>query len=316
MTISSSPKIANFFVIGAAKSGTTSIYNWLSQHPDIYMSPVKEPNFFSDDIDASKFRKSFKAALKNQYRHYLKKGCANSLFIRDYGEYVALFKGTKNEKALGEASNSYLYSASAACNIKARIPDAKILVCLRNPADRLLSHYHMEVKAGVTDLPFREAVEKDINLNKKGWGLSSMYIELGLYYEQLKRYLDVFPREKIMIFKYEELDRPEMLLPQIFSFLEVDPAFQVNTKERANVSAEPRLIHLNHLLYKTRLHQFLSEITPDLIKPYLMGLYFSDNNNKLRMSNEFKKYAMGFYREDLKRLSELIELDISDWMVK
>src|ERR687894_3261543 len=111
----------NFFIIGAQKAGTTSLYYYLKQHPQIYMSPRKEPHFFKGMH--SELRKSGRGLPP----------------VTDLGDYQALFRGVTDEKAIGEASASYLYSPKAPALIKSSIPDAKLIAVLRNPADRAYS---------------------------------------------------------------------------------------------------------------------------------------------------------------------------------
>ena len=106
--------LPNFFIVGAAKSGTTSLYHYLGQHPQVFMSPVKEPNFFSHGMS----RRC--------------PGAPDEVVISDCGEYRDLFAGVQNECAIGEASTSYLPNPDAALRIRERVPGARIIAMLRS----------------------------------------------------------------------------------------------------------------------------------------------------------------------------------------
>ena len=139
--------LPDFFIAGAAKSGTTSMYHFLDSHPEIYMSPVKEPNHFCIDIKPSEFSAEF-ILHEKQKNLDIEKYVAGEMkqkhwgyFVQNRRDYKMLFKNRTIEKAAGEVSNSYLYSASAAEQIKIEVPGAKIIIILRNPAERAYSHY-------------------------------------------------------------------------------------------------------------------------------------------------------------------------------
>ncbi|WP_353686678.1 sulfotransferase [Thermodesulfovibrio sp. 3462-1] len=205
-------KIPNFFIVGAQKAGTTSLYEYLKEHPEIYMSPVKEPHYFAKDLDYENMRRDMKRT---------------TIFIRTLEEYLELFNGVKNEKAIGEASPSYLYSKVAAYEIKKFNPDAKVIMILRDPVERAYSHYLMNLRDGLTsEKDFIKEVLSDLKKPKKGWGISHLYIELGLYYEQVKRYLDTFPKDNVKILLYEDFKlNTYEVIKDIFSFLGVENNF-------------------------------------------------------------------------------------------
>ena len=147
--------LPNFLVIGAAKSGTSSLYMYLKQHPEIYMSPIKEPHFFSFD-DESKMTKG--------------PGDPIHKAITNFDDYQAQFDGVTDEKAIGEASTSYLYRPEAPGRIHAMLPDAKLIVILRNPVDRAFSAYmHVVRDKRETSKDFAEALSKEESRKAAGW---------------------------------------------------------------------------------------------------------------------------------------------------
>ena len=148
----------NFLIIGAMKSGTTALYYYLEQHPDIYMSPVKEPNFFSS---------------------HKQENAADT--VTEFGIYRQLFSGGSGKKAIGEASHSYLYEPGAAAEIRRYIPEAKLIAILRNPIERAYSHFLHMVRSGTEPLDdFARALQEDVVGIHKERAFQD-YIGRGLY---------------------------------------------------------------------------------------------------------------------------------------
>src|SRR5215469_4673603 len=140
----------SFFIIGAANSGTTSLYGWLKQHPEIFMPALKEPHYFSQ------IRPSYE-------QRYLR------TYVTDSRAYLKLFCRGACSRAIGEASPSYLFDREAPLRIRSVVPHAKIIVLLRDPLERAQSHYLMDVREGVQERTFDEAVKDDWNRKRKGW---------------------------------------------------------------------------------------------------------------------------------------------------
>src|SRR3954462_6473419 len=129
--MNSENKLPNFFVVGAAKSGTTSLYEYLKLHPEVYMAPIKETHHFSTDIDNTKFRANYARSLNKDLSKFLESDMEEGIFhafVKDWDEYSQLFKRVNGEKAIGEVTNSYLYSHEAAQNIFKKFPQAKIVI--------------------------------------------------------------------------------------------------------------------------------------------------------------------------------------------
>ena len=126
--------LPNFFIVGAPRAGTTSLYRYLRRHPQVFMPAVKEPHFFANINPDPDQRHLFPAM--------------------DEGQYVRLFRGALHYRAIGEASPSYLVTKGAAERIKARVPNAKIIMLLRDPTERAFSHYLMDIRDGLQSLPF------------------------------------------------------------------------------------------------------------------------------------------------------------------
>ena len=137
-------KLPNLFIVGTGRAGTTSLYNYLKQHPEVFMSPIKEPQYF---------------LRKDIYEFH--DGIDIEKIISDFGEYINLFKGGEHKKIRGEASALYLYLKSATHEIYELIPDAKIIISLRNPIERALSYFRMNIGQGIiVAKSFCEAIRK------------------------------------------------------------------------------------------------------------------------------------------------------------
>ena len=173
----------NFFIAGMPRSGTTSLYTYLKQHPDIFLSLYKEPHFFGKDLTS------------------------NVYAIQDKEVYESLFRGTEGKKAIGEGSVWYLTSRTAAAEIKAFNPVAKIIIMLRNPLGMIYSLHSLYVRTGNEDIAdFQEALAIQQE-RLKGEAVPAacyfpeglLYTEVGKYYEKIKRFVEAFGLENSIL---------------------------------------------------------------------------------------------------------------------
>lgn len=294
--------LPNFLIVGAAKSGTTSLYAYLSQHPDIYLCPVKEPCFFSD---------------------------GNPRLVRSNSEYEALFDTRTSEKAVGEASVSYLCDPEAPKKIRALLKEVKIIIILRNPVDRAYSQWgQIFYQLGYEKLSFEEALrEEDARISLGKFGEDSPfyygfyhYFHVGLYYEQVQRYFDVFGRERLQIHIFEEfINDPVKTCKDIFSFLGVDPAF-IPLLERHNVAASFRLRFLHKFLlsppsFFAKAYQRLPMKLRLLIYSVARSLFRMNLQDMSRppLEKRIRDRLMEMYRENIHQLEGLLGRDLSIW---
>jgi len=295
------------------------LYRYLKQHPEIYMSPIKEPNYFAKDIDVDLFREDYKRKALIDTKKYFSKSKLEELhlaFITNFEDYLQLFRKVNDEKAIGECSNSHLYSRVAAKEIRKFIPDAKIIMILRNPIERAYSHYLMNLGDGLTsERDFVKEVLADFNKSYKGWGISHLYIELGLYYEQVKRYLELFPRQNVKIILYEDFKNyPEKMLKEIFEFLNVDKNYLPSLGQRYNVSAVPKYPKFNQIVKKVYIR--LKNFIPKKIQISLKKKYreISFKKKKGLLSRKEKQFLLEYFKDDIEKLSKLIDKDLSIWL--
>lgn len=273
--------LPNFFIAGAPKSGTTSLYHYLDQHPEIYMSPIKEPHYFAPEIRMERFSERVRARAEpdaRALRAYLDGPMREKRFggpVTEWPDYLKLFARANGQKAIGEASVCYLWSESAAENIRRTIPAARIIVVLRNPVEMAFSMYAQNLRSGVLTCTFHEAIE--MGLAQRGGPIDLMhpFLDLGLYCEQIRRILKQFPRERVRIYWYEEYQAaPARMLADIFGFLGVDEGFRPDMSRR----------HLEAGL-------------PDVV----LGAA-----DRARLTE--------FYREDIEKLADLVERDLAGWL--
>ncbi len=317
MPPTSSPK-PNFFIVGAPKAGTTSLYHYLDQHPEIYMSPIKEPNYFASEIRPEIFSEEWLPAIEadqQELQRYLQGPMTEKRFgglVSDWDDYLKLFRNAQGQKAIGEASVCYLWSKTAADNIHARIPGAKILMILRNPVDRMFSEYLQSVTAGRMRLSFRQHAEVCLRCDDiRQRGLS---LELGLYAKEVKRYLKRFPRENVRIFLYEDYQRqPGRVLAETFRFLGVDDSFLPNTSEQHLQPRVPRSLTAGYVLKKYGVWQRAAKLSPSALRSFLKKLAVKPRK-AVSVEPRDRELLQDYYRGDVRELAELLGRDLTAWL--
>jgi hypothetical protein len=303
----------NFLIIGAAKSGTTALYEYLKQHPQIYMSsPIKEPHFFAFEGEWPNFQGPGDQEL---YNH---------IGVSDIEAYRALFREVTNEAAIGEASVYYLYLSRARDRIQHYLPNVKLIAILRDPAERAYSNFLHMIRDGKEPLSdFALALKAEEDRIQNNWGPLWHYKQVGFYYEQLQRYYEVFDREQFRVYLYEDLnDNPTTVLRDAYTFLGVDNAFAPDVSVRHNVSGVPKNKHLHALHgFLLRPHPVKSVFKPflplRLRRPLLDRLLNTLRNRNLAKPSftvELRRQLTEAYREDILKLQELIERDLSKWL--
>ncbi|MHB1532855.1 sulfotransferase family protein [Acidithiobacillus sp.] len=200
-----SPLWPNFFIVGTVKGGTTSLYAQLRQHPAVFLPGVKEPHYFAQVQPVPEQDHLFD-------------------YVRDTASYLKLYRNAGAFPAIGDASTSNLWDSQAPHRIRAVSPKARIIILLRDPVVRAHSHYLMDFREGVVDLPFPDILHRDYVQREKGWGISRLYVELGLYHDQVQRYQNIFGRDQVLVLLFDDLVRdPEGTLQRVALHLGIDP---------------------------------------------------------------------------------------------
>jgi hypothetical protein len=232
----------------------------------------------------------------------------------EWTEYVRLFHGADRESAIGESSAAYLWSEGAPANIQAHVPNARIVIILRDPAERAFSHYLHQVSVGFTGATFREHVGRCLRSGSAELGVHYPFLEIGLYYEQVKRYLSMFPRDRVRIYWYEECWlHPHELMKDLFRFLDVDERFEPDLSYRSLERRAPRHAGLHYVLKRTSVWQPLRGMVPATAQPYLRRLAFREGNG-IAMRAEDRQFLIDYYRSDIAQLSRLLDRDLSAWL--
>src|SRR5215204_1417049 len=297
----------NFFLIGAQKAGTTSLYSYLKQHPQIYMSPIKEPFFFDHEIDSrgEVVREKFGGPVTPHVK------------FADIREYRTLFRGVSGEKAIGEASVLYIYAPGTAERIKRYVPEAKLIALLRNPADRAYSAFLHAVRIGREPLTdFAQALREEDDRIRYNWHYQFHYRNRGLYYAQLKRYFEVFGREKVGVWLYEDLSNdPIGVVQSVLRFLGVNDTFTPDISRKHNPSRIPKS---EFARFTIRLMNTTLPVVSKVSPPASEGFRQLVNSRILAESPpidpEIRKQLREGYRKDILKLQELIGRDLSVWL--
>lgn len=312
-------KIPNFFIVGVVKGGTTSMYQYLAQHPEVYMSPIKETNFFSREaIDESTFTRDYRHDVDVNLKEYLESDFREKIHIAHVTsdeDYLKLFKKVNSEKAIGEISNSYILYPGVAEKIYAFNPQAKIIMILRNPAERAFSQYVMNLRQGKTlNKSFLHEILEDNKKPVQGWGASHQYLSIGKYYEQVKRYYEVFPKEQIKVFFYDDYkSNPKAVMDELATFLNLNP-FTFNTQEKYNEAGMPRFSKLNYFINQFGVVSFVKKLVPrEWRQSFKKAMYTEESIPK--MTKEERKFLIDYYREDILKLEKLLQKDLSGWLI-
>lgn len=297
--------LPNFLVAGAAKCGTTSLYYFLRQHPDVFMSSPKEPDYF--------FGQTVPIPTGGR-------GDECQEVVRTWADYSRLFESARGRRAIGEASHTNLYGYRKIIPlIKRDLGDPKIVIILRNPVDRAFSNFTALSMQGREYLAFEDALREEPRRMEANWRPVWYYRDLGLYAHQVRAYMSEFSSVKVCLF--DDLMRdPLSLCGDLYRFLDVDAAFEPVVDTRHNASGIPRFKPLRFVFSRKRglPHRIARGI----------GLLFMDEDRWCRLRDGFKarlltrsvmrpdtrRFLQDVYREDIRELQSLIGRDLSGWL--
>jgi len=279
-------RVPDFFLVGAPRSGTTSMYTYLKQHPEIYLSVLKEPHFFSTDLSRP------------------------PQAVADESLYRGLFAGAEDEKRLGEGSVWYLESRDAPHAIRGFSPSARILVMLRNPVDMMASLHALYTRTGNEEiLDFEEALGAQEERARGERIPAGAYFPEGLIYtraatfaEKLGRYFEVFGRDRVHVVVFDDFaSEPLRVYRETLEFLEVDPGFV----------PELDLARAAQLIRSRVLRQL--HTTPQEIRDKMKGGGRRHTVPRTGPSPELRSRLRQACAPDVKALGELLGRDLSAW---
>ncbi len=298
-------KKPNFFIIGAPKCGTTSLAYWLSEHPNIYMSSIKEPYYWCTDF-------SIYSA------------------VRDKNFYYSLFKNA-NERhiAIGEASVWYLYSNVAVKNIEQTLPGSKYIVMLRNPVDMLYSLHWQQIYSGVENIKNFFNAWKISKERRKGKRLKVKatiydpklldYQSIGLLGQQLKKLYRIVTPDRVLIIFQENLKKdPKKEYSRVLKFLEVPndnreyfPSYNMSKQLRFPMIRD---IQLKFGLSESKIRKFMGIYGKFKFVNYLRNI-LAKEQKRPKLPENVRKEIINYYYDDIILLSKLTNKDLSSWLV-
>ncbi len=281
----------NFYVVGAPKCGTTSIWAYLRKHPQVFLPKFKEPSYFISAPPLPGFEDTY---------------CNG-----DLERYQGLYREANGHKAVGDCSPGYLWDQRSAQWIHEVRPDGKIVILLRDPVDRAYSHYYMFALVGEEKSSFFDAVKRDNSASLAAanqWN-NHLYLETGLYYEQVRRYVDIFGAEQVGIYLFEDMEKdPHGVMTAICNHIGVDPAL-LDADELAqvhNAGRVPRVKWLYDTARSTLSFQARRKILPTSLRQWMRKSPLLYKHDKPPRDEGAAKYLQSVYEPDLCQLEELL----------
>jgi hypothetical protein len=277
----------NFIVAGFKKAATTSIYEYLQQHPQVFMTRIKETKFFLYEPDNPEH---VAASLK--------------VFpVRSLETYTQLFAEAGEALAIGEASPGYAESRKVAIRIHAELPQVKLIFSLRNPVDRAYSNYLMGLRNGVETRPAHRFFAE-----------SRARLQTMSYYNSLKIWYELFPRDQIKIVMYEELRRNGVrVMQEIYRYLGVDEHFAPDVSVQHNTGGVPKSQARQKMVNFLRRYRYLRTYIPQSLRTQFSKFARGNLAPTPSMSPEVRQLLTDLYRDDVQHLQELIQKDLSPW---
>ena len=302
--------LPNFFILGAQKSATSTVHEWLLQHKEISLPIIKETHFFSD---IEKYQKGL-----NWY----------------------LNKFDKRNNFKGEIDPSYLYVEQSILRIKEVYKDIplKFIILLRKPIERAFSHYLMSKYKGYEDLPFIDAIKAEkkrllSSANNKKYTLTKdlsvfSYIDRGNYFSQIKYLKNIFPESEILFIKFDDIvTNNKKTYRKICRFLNITPFKNIDLNVNSNSSSEPKIKIVRNMIYDDSFFKktFNFLVADEDVRRYIKK--YIDNKNKKPISSDSKRIELSSYINELPdiyrswnnnevvNLEKLIKLDLNKWII-
>ncbi len=290
--------LPNFIVIGAAKAGTTALYWYLAEHPQVFMSPVKETNFFAYGVD-----ERGKILYGDPQLHQFP--------VKSLPEYVELFADAGEAEAVGEASPIYLECPQAAARIRELLPATRIICGLRQPVDRAYSDYLMHLRSRGRSLE----PAHDLSAAAAWTRPDSHWMRIGRYHEQLVPYYDAFARDRIHVFLFDELKRnPERVVRQVYQFLGVDPDFLPDFATPHNIGGLPASRLLEGVLTSRSIRSVVQPWIPKRAANWARRIRTRNMRQAPPLPAELRQELTNHFRDDIARTSQLIGVSLKHWL--
>ncbi len=282
------PPVPNLFIVGAQKAGTTSLYEYLRQHPEVFMSDPKEPRYFNR----------------------IAQGREDEV---DEDAYLGLFEDADGFAVRGEATTGYLHEPDVPELIQDFSPRARIVISLRDPIQRAYSNYWRKVAGAQEDDAFGDAIEREIQAMQRDEPRIG-YLDRSLYADAVERYMDTFGEDRVHVLLLHEIRHDaEAVLEDLFSFLDIDPspAASIDADKRQNTF---RGIPYGGLAERVRTSSLVKRaaraVLPQGVRDWLGNDVLLDKTDKPPISEAAKHRLAGFFEEDIRRLETLLGRDL------
>ncbi len=288
----------DIFIVGTQKSGTTVLFDWLAQHPQIFGNPAaKDFPFFCDD----------------------------DIYNNGTDKFIAKHKGKSVDQLLLGGDANIMYESNALERLRKTLPNVKLIVILRDPVMRCFSAWRYAAERGLEYRTFSNAIldEMEGKHYSSPWEHRQKdYLEHGKYAGQIEKLYDLFDKGKICIVFYEDLrNQPEELLKQLYRFVGVDTAFEAELTKKNVTKGGSRFSWLSYILYRQRpqknfIWRLLRILVPENARTALRERLVSFNRQAtpaLEFSNEMRAQLREYYTEDIVRLEKMLKRDFATW---
>ncbi|MBL3658896.1 sulfotransferase family protein [Fulvivirga sediminis] len=299
------PVLPNLLVVGVAKCGTSSLHQYLEQHPEVYMSHTKEPRYISSQVTDLPLGGP-------------KDDRVEAWYIKDFDQYKDLFKDVKDEKIIGESSaDTFYFHEKTIPFIKKLYGDPKIIILLRHPVKRSFSAYQHLRRDDREHLSFEEGLKAEPERIAKNYELIYHYKAVSQYYEGLKAFMDNFSSVKVVL--NEELSSsPSTVMKEVFEFLGVDKNVEVDASARHNMSGVPKSRWLHEFLFEGKkiivvLRPFVRLFLNKEQRKKVSRKLFERNLTRLNINKKTQAELFEYYKPDIKKTESLLNRDLSLW---
>ena len=296
-------RVPGLIVIGAARSGTTALYEQLRQHPQIFLSPSKEANYFAFEGEPLDYRGPGADFVNNS--------------VATWDDYLNLFADAPSDAVIGDISPLYLYAPRAAERIRARLPDAKLVAILRNPIEQAFSHFQYARAWTIEPLEsFDAALDAEPQRLRDHWQPLFQYSDFPRYAEQIRRFQVHFPPSQLKIFLYEDYRvNPHGVLREIFEFAGVNADFIPTLDTRTNMGGDPRSPLLQSIIMRPNpLGSLAAFFLPQALRRRIRDRLSRLNVARAELSPSARERLVAKLRPEILELQGLLGRDLSMWL--
>ena len=304
--------MVNAVLIGVPKSGSTTLADWLQEHPGVAMSRIKEPNFYASELDPLHFSPAFLRISPDADFDYWAQPDPlprrHQAFVRQPSQYARMWPDAGPNQLRMEASTSYFWSPSAARDLAASNPGVKALVLLRNPVDRAFSHYRMARKYGLVSGSFIEELDRDAS-GSASWGQRENFAALSLYADSYQRWSASGAALHVYIYE-EAFQNPHAFWAEVQQDLGLS-AIALPHAERVHAAHDVRWPALTAFAQHHWLGRWLVGHMPRSLKKKAIAASLA--SEPLRLTDTERAKAWPYFADDVARLEGLMGRNLSLW---